>query len=174
MKGGLSKSYSERNFQSKMKFNGLYFIQFCIKCNKIWLKQQIIHVTKHGNHKAWTSLNTVRQKFSIIGKLVKIGKAVHKNILFHMENIASYTCTNRCHAYLPATRIVRGRTFSGDTLMYQNHKFVTGLLKISLWLTERCSQNAANYWNVAIPPKQTTIARRFGINQSQVSRLIAK
>ena len=32
-----------------MKFSSLYFIQFCIKCNKIWHKQQIIHDTTHGN-----------------------------------------------------------------------------------------------------------------------------
>ena len=45
--------YTERNFQSKLKFNiFLYFIQFCIKCNQIWYKQQLIHAAIHGNDKS--------------------------------------------------------------------------------------------------------------------------
>ena len=40
--------YTETNFQRKMKFNFLYFIQFCIKWNLILHKQRIIHDTIHG------------------------------------------------------------------------------------------------------------------------------
>ena len=34
-----------------MKFNFLYITQFCIKCNEIWRKQQIIHDPIYGNDK---------------------------------------------------------------------------------------------------------------------------
>ena len=44
--------YPERNFQRKMKFKFLYFIQFCIKCNHIWYMQQRNHDTIHGNNKS--------------------------------------------------------------------------------------------------------------------------
>ena len=48
--------YTDRYFQRKMKSNFLYFIQFCIKCNKIWYKQRIFHVTIHANDKSVDSL----------------------------------------------------------------------------------------------------------------------
>ena len=35
-----------------MKFDFLYFIQFCMKCDKICHKQQIIHDTIHGTDKS--------------------------------------------------------------------------------------------------------------------------
>ena len=44
--------YTERNFERKMKFNVLYYIPVCIKCNQIWHKQRIIHDTMHGNNKS--------------------------------------------------------------------------------------------------------------------------
>ena len=47
--------YTERNFQCKRKFNILYFIQFCIKCNQIRHKQQIIYDTIRDRIKVLTS-----------------------------------------------------------------------------------------------------------------------
>ena len=35
-----------------MKFNFVYFIQFCIKWNQIWDKRPITHDTIHGNDKS--------------------------------------------------------------------------------------------------------------------------
>ena len=37
------------------EFNYLYFLQFCIKCNQIWHKQQINYDTIEGNDKVLTS-----------------------------------------------------------------------------------------------------------------------